>query len=107
MQSRRNVLNYIRAEGRCCFFLSLVSLPEAGTVDAVKVDADDGGHEDSDATSPGFTISLSLALCILGFSIVVILVALRVFYMKKIRNVNVSVSCRTGTISTDNYMFSA
>lgn len=107
MQSRRNVLNYIRAEGRCCFFLSLVSLPGAGTVDAVKDDADDGGHKDSDATSPQFEIGLSLALGILGFSIVVILVALKVFYMKKIRNDNVSVCGRTGTISTDNYMCSA
>ena len=94
MQSRRNILNYISAEGCWVFFLSLVSLPEAaGEMDAVKT-----GQEDSDVISPQFTIGLSLALGILGFSVAVILVALKFFYIKKIRNDNVSVCYRTGTI---------
>ena len=80
------------------FFLSLVSLPEPGTVYAVEEDAVKTSEEDSDVISPQFRIGLSLALGILGFSVAVILVALKFFYIKKIRNDNVSVSYRTGTI---------
>ena len=80
------------------FFLSLVSLPDPGTVYAVEVDAVKTGQEDSDVISPQFKVGLSVALGILGFSVAVILVALKFFYIKKIRNDNVSVCYRTGTI---------
>ncbi|XP_067045656.1 tumor necrosis factor receptor superfamily member 16-like isoform X4 [Acropora muricata] len=78
-----------------------VSLPEPGTVYAVEEDAVKTSEEDSDVISPQFRIGLSLALGILGFSVAVILVALKFFYIKKIRNDNVSVSYRTeGTVVT-------
>ena len=83
------------------FFLSLVSLPEAVTANEAEGEAVDTGHEDSDVIYPRLKIGLSLALGILGFSIAVILVALRFLYIKKRRNDNVSVCHCTGTISSN------